>query len=163
MALTYQEDLTQRFVENFSESIVCHFPDGYFNGALDLGSCYMDMSVFSQVPSQPTDNYFMKMTISESFTFNDSILDGVTKNKRVLVFLDFSIFWPIEKSKKLLTETIEPALDALFVNYKYRGTDLSDVYSQQDAPKDVVRIVRATGDNKWNEKTIRYPFVVRYI
>ena len=161
--LTYQSDLTQRFVENFSQNIICHFPDGYYNGATDLGSSYINMSSFSQESDQPSNDYFMSLVITEALTFNDSITDGQSKHKRLLVFVDFTIYWPLDKSKKRLNNEIEPALDALFVNYQYRGDDGFEAYSQQDVPKDVVRVTRAEGSNKWNSKTIRYPFIVRYV
>lgn len=99
---TYHEDLTQRFVENFSQDIVCHFTDGYYNGSTDLGSSYLNMSTFDQVSDQPTSEYFMSISVSEGATLNASITDGSIKHKSVLAFVDFSIFWPVEKSKKHL-------------------------------------------------------------
>lgn len=159
----YHNNLTQRFVENFTQDIICHFPDGYNNGTTDIGSSYFNMSTFDQVPSQPDNDYFMTLVITDSSTFNDSITDGSIKYKRSLAFVDFSILWPVSLSRKRLDTEIEPALDSLFMNYSYRAIDESELYSQQDSPKDIVRVKRAEGDDKWNSKTIRYPFVIRHI
>tara|TARA_R110000782_G_scaffold141550_2_gene234286 strand:+ start:4424 stop:4915 length:492 start_codon:yes stop_codon:yes gene_type:complete len=163
MALTYNEDLTAMFVQGFSEPVITKFVDGYYNGATDQGSTFINMSTFTPGQSQPTDAYWMSFQVTESFTFNDSILDGASKTKRLVVFVDFSIFWPEELSKKYLNTTIEPLLDSIFLNAAFRGSDGSEVYSQQDQPKDVTSVVRATGSNKWNRKDITYSFVVRYI
>tara|TARA_R110002153_G_scaffold53924_1_gene149944 strand:- start:347 stop:838 length:492 start_codon:yes stop_codon:yes gene_type:complete len=163
MALTYNEDLTALFVNGFSEDIVTNFVDGYYNGATDQGSTFINMSSFTPGQSQPTDAYWMSFAVTESFTLNDSILDGQNKQKRMLVFVDFSIFWPEELSKKYLNTVIEPTLDSIFLNVSYRSADGSEVYSQQDQPKDVTSITRATGTNKWNRKDITYFFVVKYI
>jgi len=160
---TFKKDLTQLFVEGFSEPYICHFPDGYHNGALDIGASYFDMNSFTETPSQPTDDYWIRMLVTEALTFNSSITDGVNKHKRTLVFVDFSVYWPNSKSSKAVETIIEPALDLIYLNKTLRGSDNSEIYSQQDSPKDIVRVMRASGSNKWNEKTIRYPFVVRYI
>lgn len=163
MALTYQEDLTQALVDNFNQDIVCHFPDGYYQGVGDISNPYLNMSTFNQVPDQPVDEYFMTFMITEGFTFNSSISNGDLKQKRLVVFVDIDIYWPVDKTKKRLQQEIEPALDSIYMNLELRGADDSQIYSQQEAPKDIIMMKRASGDNKWNEKSIRYPFVVRYV
>ncbi len=161
--MTYHKDITQKFVKGFTLDYVCHFPDGYVNGQTDIGASYLNMNTFSEVESQPSNEYWMRILVTDAITFNDSITDGVTKHKRVLVFADFSIFWPNSKSSNDLISLIEPTLDSIFLNLQFRGEDDSEIISVQEAPKDVVRFVRAQGENKWNEKTIRYPFEVRYV
>lgn len=66
-------------------------------------------------------------------------------------------------SRKRMQTEIEPALDALFLNYQYKSLDGSEVYAQQDAPKVINYTNRATGKNKLNERSIMYSFVVSYI
>lgn len=160
--MSYQEYLTKRFVENFDQDIDVYFPDGYYNGATDLGSTFINMSTMIPTQVQPND-YFMRFKVTETVTFNDSITDGAQQHKRALVFVDIDIVWPQEKSKKRLIQEIEPAIDALFLNYKFRGADGSDIFNQQDMPKDVASVTRASGDSKLNEKRIMYPFIVRYL
>lgn len=163
MALTYLEDLTNRFTQNFSQDIVCHFPDGFYLGATDLGSVYLNMNTMSAVPAQPTNDYWLRMKVTEGVTLNSSITDGTGQWKRSLIFVEFDILWPENLSRKRMQQTIEPAIDDLFLNYKYRSDDGSEVYAQQDAPKVINSITRATGMNKFNEKAIMYTFVVSHV
>jgi hypothetical protein len=160
--MSYHEYLTSRFVENFSQDIDVYFPDGYYSGSTDLGSTFINMSSMMPSMDQPND-YFMRFSITEAVTFNDTISDGQQQTKRLLVFVEADIIWPQEKSKKRLIKEIEPALDSIFLNLKFRGADGSEIYNQQDMPKDVASVKRASGDSKLNEKRIMYPFVVRYL
>lgn len=162
-ALTYLEDLTTRFTSGFTEDVVCLFADGFYTNSADQGVKFINMKSMKIVPEQPSDDYWMKLMINEGATFNSAITDGSTQSKRTLVFVEFVVYWPDTKSRRLLQKTIEPKLDNLFLNYRYRATDGSEVYAQQDAPKVINYLNRSVNKDKMNEKSIMYSFVVSHI
>ena len=165
MALSYQKDLQELYAQNFDSDVVTHFPDGLFYGALDLGAIYINLLTGVDQPDQPDagdDVYFVRFSVSDGVTFNDTIQDGVTQTKRLLTFVEVSVFFPETRSKKQLVDEIEPRLDEIFLNLKFRGSDDSEIFNQQDSPRLVTDVSRSGNGNPWNRKDIQYPFLVRY-
>jgi hypothetical protein len=162
---SFKKDLTAIFVENFSEDIIAYFADGYHNGPTDFGSSFIDMSDFTPTTpnEQPTEGSWMRISIDEGVVANDAITNGVIKAKRMIGFVQFDLLWHEDVSSKVIDETIEPALDLLYLNTSFRGSDGdSEIFNQQDVPKDTI-ITRATGNNVWSKKELIYPFVLRYL
>lgn len=167
--LNYQEDLQEMLAVHFSTNNIdmpWHFPNGLFYGSFDIPNVYINFGTGQQLPDQPDagDNiYWGRFKIRETIVSNSTISDGITQKKRMVTFVDCTVYWPQTLTKKRLINEIEPALDAVFLNKKFISSDgKAELYSQQDIPKDTIDSMIATGGSQFNIKTIRYAYVVNF-
>lgn len=158
----FNSELTDLFFDNFDLDYVVHFPDGVYRGVIDEGAIFINMSTGASVADQPANDYWLRFYTTETITTNTTIQDGQNQLKQSVVVVTVEAYWPVSQSRKKLDTEIETKLDEIFLNKKFKGTSGFEYFNQQDFPKNVSNVIRASNGDVFNSKLIFYPFNVRH-